>query len=138
MEKVFLNDIDKMVEFAPDMKDDFRMYLTPFLFAVDGEVVLVGACKVWNNEMEMKYVTSLDRRKGYGRMLIEHLLYDLHYTEIWGEALPDAYHFWKKVGAVFNEDDETFFLDHVGKMEFEEDFLIPFYIHPVKKEAIGA
>lgn len=138
MEKVFLNDKDKMVEFAPEMKDYFKMFLTPFLFAVNGEVVLVGECKVWNNEMEMKYVTSLNRRKGFGRMLIEHLLNDLHYNEIWGEAIPDAYHFWKKVGAVFNEDDEKFFIDNEGKVEFEEDFLIPFYIHPENKKAIGA
>jgi len=138
MEKVFLNDKDKMVEFAPEMKDYFKMFLTPFLFAVDGEVVLVGECKIWNNELEMKYVTSFNRGKGFGRMLIEHLLNDLHYNEIWGESVPDAYHFWKKVGAVFSADDEKFFEENEGKVDFEEDFLIPFNIQTANKNEIVA
>lgn len=136
MNKQFVTEEKELLALNPDFKKQF-CYITPFAFVLDGKIVMVGEYEIDNNEIEIKHVVSFHFRKGYGRMLIDHLLHDLQFDEVWGESVIDAYHFWRKVGAVFEETSEKFFLEHEKEegFEFEEDFLIPFNIYNPKKNS---
>lgn len=125
---------------APNFREQYGYYLNPFLFLVDGKAVVFGECDVQDGDIEIKYVESLEKGKGYASLFIRHLIDDLDFNEVWGESVVDAFHFWKKVGAVFDEWSEKYFREHIedGNFEFEEDFLIPFTITNPKQISLGA
>jgi hypothetical protein len=139
MNKQFLTKEEDLLALSPNFKKNY-CYLQPFAFVIDGRMVIVGEYEIENNEIEIKHVVSLKPRKGNGRIFIDYLLHDLHFDEVWGEAVVDAYNFWCKVGAVFEESAQRYFLEHQDdeSFEFEEDFLIPFNIYNEKAQSKGA
>lgn len=124
MEKVFLTDYKEILRFAPDQKDVFDMYEEPFLFAVNGEVVVVGEIELGRRVAYIKNMNSIQRNKGYGRMFIQYLFNELQYVEVTGEAVADAVPFWHKMGARFSKIE----FDRYISTQNDEGMLIPFWI----------
>lgn len=130
MEKCFIYQQEKLKKVVPDFKEQYGYFLNPFIFFLNGNPVVYGECMVKDNEIEIQYIKSIDTRKGYATLFINHLIQDLEFTEVWGESVVESFLFWEKVGAVFDETSENYFRKYAGdeSVEFEEEFLIPFTI----------
>lgn len=100
----------------------------PFAFLVDGIVVAKGELEFDSGEVgsvEVKMIKSVEERKGYGKLFVEHLKSLDEVKEIWGESLPVSVPFWFKMGAKF---EESVFNEFIENDEHEEGFLVPFTI----------
>lgn len=130
MKKQFVYDEKELTKFEPEFHQKY-CYNRPYLFAIDGKIVIVGECQVTAEDVYLEHVVSLEERQGHGKLFIEHLMVDLGVKEIYGESVLEAYHFWRKVGAVFNQSSEEHFIanEHDNDFTFAEDFLIPFNIY---------
>ncbi|PES55161.1 hypothetical protein CN384_07660 [Bacillus thuringiensis] len=71
----------------------------------------------------IEYIQCIEKRKGHGRDIINHLKNQETVTEIWGEAIPDAVPFWHRMGVKFEQSAFNYFID---EDELEEGFLVPF------------
>lgn len=123
-----ITDYQEMMKLVPHMKEQIDIYEEPFIFMLDGIVVVVGELEMWNSGkcVYIKNINSMEYRKGYGKLFIQFLLQQLGKKEIIGESIPDAVPFWFKMGAKFEKQPFQDFLDA------EEDemtgLLIPFTI----------
>ncbi|WP_242289161.1 MULTISPECIES: hypothetical protein [unclassified Bacillus cereus group] len=92
------------------LKNDIPIAYGEATFEADGSVYI-------------EYIECIEKRKGHGREIINHLKKQENITEILGEAIPDAVRFWYQLGAKFNKSAFDHFIE---EDELEEGFLVPF------------
>jgi hypothetical protein len=125
-----VTDYRKLLELAPQLKEDIDSYQEPFLFFVDGTPTIIGEIQITKIDVYVKMVRSLEQGLGHGKEFIYYLKGLPGKHEIWGESVESAIPFWRKMGAVFDSIVYKYYeRDLKEGKELEEDFLLPFMIH---------
>lgn len=87
------------------------------LIMYNNEIAGMIDYNVHDERIHIRYITVSDqyKRKGIARKIIEMIMKDNPGKYIYGDSLPGAIEFWKKMGAEFDEDED-------------DDYLTPFII----------
>lgn len=125
MNTQLIQDPDMIKEIEPTIWKKYQYSDCPFIFRLDGKTIVYGEAEFEQSEVYIKMMESIEKKKGYGRLFIEHLKSLPTIKEIWGEAIEDAVPFWYKIGAKLHP---TEFERFINQDELEEDFLLPFSI----------
>ncbi|MEK5209170.1 hypothetical protein [Psychrobacillus sp. FSL H8-0510] len=80
----------------------FNNLETDFIFLVDHKIRATGQLRFDYSDIYMDNVEAIEKRKGYGEMLVKYLKHQKQVERITGQSTAEAYGFWEKMKAVFN------------------------------------